>query len=61
MERVKNIVGQGENAGYQHFLLSYYVFKRPLFQGQRKSGLCGKELTLSHTMTTFHALKENAF
>ena len=24
----ENIVGKGENAGYQHFFLSHYVFKR---------------------------------
>ena len=31
--RVENIVGKGENAGYQHFLLfPHYVFKRSLCQ-----------------------------
>ena len=35
MERVENIVGKGENAGYQHFLLFPQCFqKRPLCQGQ---------------------------
>ena len=29
-ERVENIVGKGENAGYQHFSFSHNVFKRPL-------------------------------
>ena len=33
LERIENIVGKGENAGYQHFLLSHYVFKRIFFQG----------------------------
>ena len=42
--RVENIVGKGENAGYQHFLLSYIVFKTLLSQGHCKSGLCDKEL-----------------
>ena len=28
---VENIVGKGENAGYQHFLFSLNVFKRLLF------------------------------
>ena len=28
--RVENIVGKGENAGYQHFLLFSQCFKRPL-------------------------------
>ena len=32
--RVENIVGKGENAGYQHFFFSYNVFKNPLFQGR---------------------------
>ena len=27
---VENMVGKGENAGFQHFLLFNYVFKRPL-------------------------------
>ena len=31
--RLENIMGNGENAGYQHFLLSHNVFKRPLCQG----------------------------
>ena len=39
--RVENIVGKGENAGYQHFLLSHYVFQRLLCWGS--SRLCGKE------------------
>ena len=34
--REKNIVGKGENAGYQHFLLFPQYFQ--------KSGLCCKEL-----------------
>ena len=29
-DRVENIVGKGENAGYQHFLLFHSVFKRLL-------------------------------
>ena len=32
--RVKNIVGKGENVGYQHFLLFHNVFKIFLFQGR---------------------------
>ena len=31
--RVENIVGKGENAGYQHFLLSHNAFKTFLYQG----------------------------
>ena len=29
MERVENIVGKGENAGYQHFLLFPQYFQKP--------------------------------
>ena len=46
-DRVKNIMGKGENAGYQHFLLN--VFKMILPKGRSKSGLWGKGLTLSQT------------
>ena len=28
LRRVENIVGKEENAGYQHFSISYIVFKR---------------------------------
>ena len=31
---VENIVGKGENAGYQHFSFSHNVFKKLLFQGR---------------------------
>ena len=33
-DRVENIVGKGENAGYQHFLLSHNDFKKVLSQGR---------------------------
>ena len=44
-DRVENIVGKGENAGYQHFLLFPQCFfkKSPHFHGLWKLGLCGKE------------------
>ena len=32
-EREKNIVGKGENAGYQHFLLFPQFFSRPFPEG----------------------------
>ena len=31
MGRVENIVGKGENAGYQHFLLFPQCFQNPTF------------------------------
>ena len=34
--RVDNILGKGENAGFQHFLLFHIVFKRLLFQRHSK-------------------------
>ena len=46
LKRVENIVGKGENAGYQHFHLFPQCFqKASLFpQCFHKSGLCGKGL-----------------
>ena len=35
--RVENIVGKGENAGYQHFLLFPQSFKNFLSQGRSNS------------------------
>ena len=44
--RVRDIVGKGGNAGYQHFLLfPHCFFKRLLFQGVKIRDLCGKVLT----------------
>ena len=42
--RVENIVGKGENAGYQHFLLFPQCFQKAPLSGRYKSGLCGYEL-----------------
>ena len=45
-DRVKNIVGKGENAGYQHFLLFPKCFKKLSLSGLLKnSGLCDLELS----------------
>ena len=41
--RVENIVGKGENAGYQHFLLFPQCFQKA--SSLWKSGLCSKKLT----------------
>ena len=41
---VENIVGKGENAGYQYFLLFPQCFQTAFTRGRKKSGLCGKEL-----------------
>ena len=37
--RVKNIVGKGENAGYQHFLLFPQCFQKFPFPGSLKTTL----------------------
>ena len=42
--RVENIVGQGENAGYQHFLHSPQCYQTPSYPGTFKVVICGKEL-----------------
>ena len=36
-DRVENIVGNGENAGYQHFLLFPQCFQKASFLGVVKS------------------------
>ena len=32
-DRVENMVGKGENAGYQHFLLFPHCFQKPSLSG----------------------------
>ena len=44
-DRVENIVGKGENAGYQHFLLFPQCFQMPSLSGSLKVRMCGKELS----------------
>ena len=36
MERGENIVGKGENTGYQHFLLYPQCFQKASFSGSLK-------------------------
>ena len=43
MRRVENIVGNGENAGYQHFLLFPQYFQKASTAGPLKSGSSGKK------------------
>ena len=50
LEMVENIVGKGENASYQYFLLFHNVFKRHLIQGHLESGLCGKDLNVFNSL-----------
>ena len=55
--RVENIVGKGITS---IFSFSHNFFKSPLFQGRKKSGLCGKELTHFHTIPTFNEPEKEA-
>ena len=45
-DRVENIVGKGENAGYQHFLLFPQCFQTTSFSESLRVELCGKELII---------------
>ena len=42
--RVENIVGKGENAGYQHFLLFPQCFEKLSFSGSLKVGIVWKRV-----------------
>ena len=44
IDRTENIVGRGENAGLQNFLLSHNVFEVLHSNGHQKLRLCGKWL-----------------
>ena len=58
-DRVEKIVGKGENAGYQHFLLFPQCFQKASFPGLFKAGiLTGKKLTLCHRIRTFNNRKK---
>ena len=47
LDMVKSIVGKGENAGYQHFLLiPQYFFQKSLFQGLLKVGIVSLEVSM---------------
>ena len=39
LRRVENIVGKGENAGYQHFLLFLQCIQKPSSSGSVKAGI----------------------
>ena len=49
LERIKNIVGKGENAGFQHFLLFPHCFQKASCTGSLKVRIVCKELTLFQT------------
>ena len=39
LERVENLVGKGENAGFQHLLLFPQCFQKATFSGSLKVGI----------------------
>ena len=57
-DRVENIVGKDENAGYQHFPFFPTMFSKALFlQGCSKSGLWSKaNVTLTFDLAVTHEL-----
>ena len=64
LEVVENIMGKGENTGYQHFLLFPEYFQNISFSGLliKKSGLCGIELKKRfHFIEMFDYLHSDAF
>ena len=45
--QIGNIVGEGENAGYQHFLLFQQCFQKPSLQGSLKLGIVWQSKTFT--------------
>ena len=43
-KKVESIVGKGENADYQHFLLFLQCFQKAPYPGSLKIGLCGEKV-----------------
>ena len=39
LQRVESVLGKGENAGYQHFLLFPPCFQKSFFSGSLKVGI----------------------
>ena len=68
-DRLQNIVGNRENAGYQHFLLFPQCFPKPSSLGSLKVGImwervklyCEVNLSLYHTNLTFNDREKEAF
>ena len=46
-DRVENLVGNGENAGYQHLLLFSQCFQKASFLGSLKVGIVWKRVNSS--------------
>ena len=45
---MENIVGKGENAGYQHFLLFPQCLQKVLFSGSLKIGIVWYRVKMQH-------------
>ena len=45
LDSIENIVGRGENAGYQHFLFLPPCFQKPSSSASLNLGCCGQGLT----------------
>ena len=52
-DRVENIVGKGENAGYQHFLLFPQCFQEAFYSGVLKVGIVWERVKLLHFLRKF--------
>ena len=53
-DRVENIVGKGENAAYQHFLLFSQCFPKPSFLGSLKVViLCKRVNFVPHSLEIY--------
>ena len=52
-DRIKNIVGKGENAGYQHFLLFQQCFPRPFSSGSFIVVIMQQRLKMSPELETY--------
>ena len=53
--RVENIVGKGENAGYQHFLLFPQCFQKPSHLGSLKVGIVWERVKPRSHVTVLYA------
>ena len=61
LERVENLVGKGENAGYQHFLF-FPQFSKGFLYMVVKLALCGKQLNHDIYCLIYHSVsKKNTF
>ena len=56
---VENIVGKGENAGYQHFLNFPQCFQRAFFSGSLKVGIVWERVKLNKNGKKFSKRVEN--